>query len=58
MSYVYQQRNADHYELAGKVPSGPKGKNGLLSRPRGRFYVTVPPQGSTPGAIHVFTVHS
>jgi DNA-binding beta-propeller fold protein YncE len=56
--YVYQQRDADHYELAGKVPSGGKGKNGLLSRPRGRFYVIVPPQGSTPGAVYVFAVQS
>lgn len=56
--YVYRQRDPDHYELAGKVPSGPKGKNGLLSRPRGRFYVIVPPQGSTPGAVYVFAVQS
>ncbi|HEX4748721.1 MAG TPA: hypothetical protein VH302_04185 [Bryobacteraceae bacterium] len=56
--YVYQQRDADNYELAGKVPSGPKGKNGLLSRPRGRFYVIVPPQASTPGAVYVFAVQS
>ena len=56
--YVYQQRDPANYELAGKVPSGPNGKNGLLSRQRGFFYVIVPPQKSTPGAIYVFAVQS
>jgi hypothetical protein len=56
--YVYHQRDADQYELAGEEPSGPKGKNALLSRPRGRFHVIVPPQTSTPGAVYMFTVQS
>jgi DNA-binding beta-propeller fold protein YncE len=52
--YVYRQLDQDRYTLAGKILSGPGGKNGLLSRSLGRFYVIVPPQGSTFGAVYVY----
>jgi DNA-binding beta-propeller fold protein YncE len=49
--YVYEQRSQDSLTLIGKVPSGLGGKNGLLDKPLGRYFVMVPPQGSIPGAI-------
>jgi DNA-binding beta-propeller fold protein YncE len=52
--YVYQQRAKDQYSLIGKVPSGPGGKNALLSKSLGRYFVIVPPQGSTPGAVYAY----
>jgi DNA-binding beta-propeller fold protein YncE len=52
--YIYRQLDQDRYTLAGKIPSGPGGKNGLLSRSLGHFYVIVPPRGSTPGTVDVY----
>jgi DNA-binding beta-propeller fold protein YncE len=54
--YVYQQRSKDLYTLIGKVPSGPRGKNALLDRQLGRYFVIVPPQGSTPGAVYAYAL--
>jgi DNA-binding beta-propeller fold protein YncE len=56
--YVYQRLDRDRYTLVGKIPSAPGGKNGLLSRSLGRFYVIVPPQGSTPGAVYVYALQN
>jgi DNA-binding beta-propeller fold protein YncE len=55
--YVYEQRGKDQYTLAGKVPSGPGGKNALLDNPHSRYFVIVPPQGSTPGAVYAYALH-
>ncbi len=49
--YVYRQQDPDHYHLLGKVSSGPGGKNGLLSQQLRRYFVLVPPQGSTVGTV-------
>jgi DNA-binding beta-propeller fold protein YncE len=54
--YVYQQGAEDQYTLLGKVPSGPGGKNGLLAESLGRYFMIVPPQGSTPGAIYAYSI--
>ncbi len=54
--YVYEQRGKDQYKLIGKVPSGPKGKNALLDKPLGRYFVIVPPQGEAPGAVYAFAL--
>ncbi len=54
--YVYEQRGKDVYTLVGKIPSAPGGKNALLDRPLGRYFVIVPPQGSTPGAVYAYAV--
>ncbi len=54
--YVYRQQDPDHYRLLGKVSSGPGGKNGLLSQKSRRYFVLVPPQGSTAGAIAEYNV--
>jgi DNA-binding beta-propeller fold protein YncE len=52
--YVYEQRSHDQYTLIGKVPSGPGGKNGLLVKSQSRYFVIVPPQSSTPGAVYAY----
>jgi DNA-binding beta-propeller fold protein YncE len=54
--YVYQQGARHEHTLLGKVPSGPGGKNGLLGESVGRYFVIVPPQGSTPGAIYAYSI--
>lgn len=55
--YIYQQHSKDQYSLIGKVPSGLGGKNGLLDTSVGRYFVIVPPQGSTPGAVYAYALH-
>ena len=54
--YVYEQRGKDQYTLIGKVPSGPGGKNALLDKSLGRYFVIIPPQGSTPGAVYAYAL--
>jgi hypothetical protein len=54
--YIYEQRGNDQYTLVGKVPSGPGGKNALLDKPLQRYFVIVPPQGSTPGAVYSYAL--
>jgi DNA-binding beta-propeller fold protein YncE len=54
--YVYQQGAKDQYTLLGKVPSAPGGKNGLLADSLKRYFIIVPPQGSTPGAIYAYSI--
>ena len=54
--YVYQQQTNNTYTLLGKVPSGPGGKNALLDRSLGRYFVIIPPQGSTAGAVYAYAL--
>ncbi|MGI8771809.1 MAG: YncE family protein [Acidobacteriaceae bacterium] len=54
--YIYEERGKDHYTLIGKVPSGPGGKNALLDKSLGRYFVIVPPEGSTPGAVYAYAL--
>jgi DNA-binding beta-propeller fold protein YncE len=54
--YIYQQAGKDQYNLIGKVPSGRGGKNALLDRALGRYFVIVPPQGTTAGAVYAYTL--
>lgn len=54
--YIYQQSSNDQYTLLGKVPSGPGGKNALLDKSQGRYFVIVPPQGTTPGAVYSYAL--
>ena len=54
--YVYQKDSGDKYTLVGKVPTGPGGKNALLSASLGRFYVIVPPGGGTPGSVIAYSM--
>jgi DNA-binding beta-propeller fold protein YncE len=54
--YVYQQGATDKYTLAGKVPSGAGGKNALLDKSLGRYFVIVPPRGTTAGAVYAYAL--
>lgn len=56
--YVYQQQvgSRDLFNLLGKVPSAPGGKNGLLAKSLGRYFVIVPPAASSPGAIYAYAL--
>ncbi|MGH9438260.1 MAG: YncE family protein, partial [Terriglobia bacterium] len=53
---VFYQRDPDHYTLLGKAPSGPMGKTGILVSSLDRYYVAVPPHGSTEAEILVYRV--
>jgi DNA-binding beta-propeller fold protein YncE len=56
VTFVYQQRDHDQYALLGKIPSAPGGKNALLVKPLDRYFVIVPPQSSTPGAVYSYAL--
>ena len=47
---MYQQRDADHYELTAKVPSGVGAKTCLLVPELNRLYVAVSPGEGKYGA--------
>ncbi|HVB97975.1 MAG TPA: YncE family protein [Candidatus Dormibacteraeota bacterium] len=53
---VFQERDPDHYARIGKIPSGPMGKTGILVSRLNRYYVAVPPHGSTKAEILVYRV--
>lgn len=52
--YVYQQRNPDRYDLAGKTETAVMAKTGLLVPELHRFFVSVPHIGGTPAKVLVF----
>jgi DNA-binding beta-propeller fold protein YncE len=54
--YVYEQHANDKYTLLDKIASGPRGKNALLDKSLERYFVIVPPQGSTPGAVYAYAL--
>jgi DNA-binding beta-propeller fold protein YncE len=51
--YVYQQKDADHYELIGKVPTAPGAGTSLWSPELNRVYVAAPANGKEEAAILV-----
>jgi DNA-binding beta-propeller fold protein YncE len=48
--YVYQQLDADHYDLLAPIKSAPGAKTALLSPDSTRFFVAVSPGDGPPGA--------
>jgi len=52
--YVYQQNDADHYELVGKVPTAPGAGTSFWSPEVNRFYVAAPANDKEEAAILVF----
>lgn len=52
--YVYQQRDPDHYDLAGQAETAVMAKTGLLVPELHRVFVSVPHLGGTPAKILVF----
>ena len=52
--FVYQQKDADHYEFIGKVPSGPGAGTSFWVSQFNRFYVAVPAHDKQEAAILVY----
>lgn len=53
---VFQQRDADHYDLLAKVPTGPGARISLFVSELNRFYVAVPRLGRQDAKVLVFEV--
>jgi DNA-binding beta-propeller fold protein YncE len=51
---VFQQNDADHYELISNVPSGIGIRTGYFYTKRDRFYVGVPAKGNEPAQIWTY----
>lgn len=52
--FVYQQRDRDHYNLLGTIPTKPGAGTSFWSPELDRYYVAVPAHGADPAAILVF----
>jgi DNA-binding beta-propeller fold protein YncE len=52
--FVYQQKDADHYELIGKVPTQPGAGTSFWSPELDRYYVAAPEHDKDGAAILVF----
>ena len=52
--FVYEQKDADHYEFIGKVPTGPGAGTSFWVPQLNRFYVAVPATEKQEAAVLVF----
>jgi DNA-binding beta-propeller fold protein YncE len=52
--YVYQQKNADSYELVGKIPTRPGAGTSFWSPELNRYYVAAPASSAEPAGMLVF----
>jgi DNA-binding beta-propeller fold protein YncE len=52
--FVYQQKSADFYEIAGKIPTRPGAGTSFWSPELNRYYVAAPASGQESAAILVF----
>jgi DNA-binding beta-propeller fold protein YncE len=55
-AYVYQEREPDRYELAGKAETAVMAKTALLVPELHRLFVSVPHIGGAPARILVFQI--
>jgi DNA-binding beta-propeller fold protein YncE len=53
---VYQQRDADHYEELGRIPTGFRAKTALLVPQLKRYYVAAPRDKEKPAEVKVYEV--
>jgi DNA-binding beta-propeller fold protein YncE len=53
---VFQQKDADHYELVGQVPSSFRAKTAILLPQMNRYYLAVPRHEGKPAEVRVFEV--
>ncbi|HEV7137384.1 MAG TPA: hypothetical protein VGN43_12185 [Steroidobacteraceae bacterium] len=53
---VFRQLDADHYEALGTVPTGYRGKTGVLVPQLRRYFVAVSAHDGTPARLFVFQV--
>jgi hypothetical protein len=51
---VFEQRDADHYQLVAKVPSVPGAGTSLFVPDFNRLYVPAPPYGGEPATVLVY----
>lgn len=54
---VYQQTDADNYQLLAKIPTAPMGRTARLVPELNRYFVAVPQHGTENAQILVFEVH-
>ena len=54
-AYVYQQKDADHYEVLGKVPTRSGAGTSFWSPELDRYYVAAPANDKQDAAILVYT---
>jgi DNA-binding beta-propeller fold protein YncE len=52
--FVYQQKDPDHYELIGKIPTRAGAGTSFWSPEFNRYYVAAPANGNEDAAILVF----
>jgi WD40 repeat protein len=53
---VFEQQDADHYELLNQIPTSPGARTGLFVPELNRFYIAVPQHGSEEAEIQVYEV--
>jgi DNA-binding beta-propeller fold protein YncE len=53
---VFQQKDPDHYELVGQVPSSFRAKTAILVPQLSRYYLAVPRHEDKPAEVRVFKV--
>src|SRR6202162_91970 len=54
---VFKEIDADHYQVIGKIPTGPLAKTGLLVPQLKEYFVAVPPHGTTSAKVLLFAVN-
>ena len=53
---VFNQKDADHYALLGRVPGGFRAKTGILVPELKRYYLAVPRHGNSAAKVNVYEV--
>jgi DNA-binding beta-propeller fold protein YncE len=53
---VFEQKDADHYSLLGKVPGSFRAKTGILVPELNRYYLAVPHHGDKEAEVRVYEV--
>jgi DNA-binding beta-propeller fold protein YncE len=53
---VFQQRDADHYDLIGKTPTSFRAKTAILVSELNRYYLAVPHHGDNSAEVRVYEV--
>jgi DNA-binding beta-propeller fold protein YncE len=53
---VIQEKDPNQFDTLAQVPSGPLGKNAILVNSIQRYFVAIPPQGSSRGEIYAYKV--
>jgi len=55
---VFQERDADHYDLVGHVPTAFRAKTGVLVPELNRYYLGVPHHENKPAELRIYEVNS